>query len=203
MAIMQLNLPYIVWSLTSFAKKLGVWGLLGLLLLLISIFAYGIKVPLLNAQITTLKIEQAKQAKANALDSVNKHEPIIQNTEEEVSKFYSRFPSVHLLPEVLAELNKIAKNNQIELTIGDYKFTEIKTKKEAIQRALTKYELIFPIQGTYAQIRSFVSQALKALPEMALLDLQVVRESPSVERVDARLVFVVFVKGDEWANDGK
>jgi len=30
-----------------------------------------------------------------------------------------------------------------------------------------------------------------------------VRESPSVERVDARLVFVVFVKGDEWVNDGK
>lgn len=200
---MQLNLPYMIWSLTRYAKKLGIWGLLGLFLLVVSIFAYGIKVPLLNAQIAVLKTEQAKQAKANALDGVNKHEPIIQNTDEEISKFYSRFPSVHLLPEVLAELNKIAKKNQIELIVGDYKFTALKAKKEAVQRALTKYELIFPVQGTYAQIRSFVSQALKALPEMALLDLQVVRESPSVANVDARLVFVVFVKGDEWADDGK
>jgi len=200
---MQLNLSYFLWWLTSYAKKLGIWGLLGVFLLLVSLLAYGIKVPMLSAQIEALKLAQAKQAKTTALDHAGNVEPIIQNTEEEVTRFYSRFPSVHLLPDVLSELNTIAKKNQIELIVGDYKLTELKTKKDAKLRVLTKYELIFPVQGTYAQIRSFVSQALKALPEMALVDLQVVRESPSVERVDTRLVFVVFVKGDDWANDGK
>lgn len=180
------------------AKKLGAWGLLGLFLVIASLVFYAINIPKAKQKIELVKAEQLNQSRKQRAQDRNADQPTVQNAEEEVDAFYSRFPTVEALPKILAELNQIANKQGILLSIGDYRYKEVKTKRKTNARALTKYKIVFPVEGQYTNIRGFVSKALKAFPEMALMDLQVVRDDSNSRAVAARLEFVVFVKGESW-----
>lgn len=178
-------------------KKLGMWGLLGVFLVIASLVFYAINIPKAKQKIALVKAEQLNQStKQHAQHDEQTAE--LQNPEEEVSAFYNRFPTVEALPTILAKLNKIASKQSILLSIGDYRYKEVKAKKKTNTRELTQYKIVFPVEGQYTNIRQFVSESLKAFPEMALMDLQVVRDDSNSRLVAARLAFVVFVKGESW-----
>jgi Tfp pilus assembly protein PilO len=192
-----MNAKYFYWWLSTIAKKLGMWGLLGLFLVIASLVFYAINIPKAKQKIAMVKTEQVNQTKQHAQER-NADQPTVQNAEEEVDAFYRRFPTVDALPTILAKLNHIANKQSILLSIGDYRYKEVKAKKKTNTRELTNYKIVFPVEGPYTNIRRFVSDALKAFPEMALMDFQVVRDDSNSRMVAARLEFVVFVKGESW-----
>lgn len=192
------NRANLLWIFTNIAKKLGIWGLIGLFLLVVSVIVYCLKAPQISQQIRALQVEQTALIAHQSKGASRAQQPVVENTEQEVTKFYARFPSAKALPTVLATLNNMAKKQNIELIVGDYKFSEVKTKQREHVKALTKYQIVFPVQGSYSSIRQFVAQSLKALPEIALIDLQIVRETSTSAMVDARLEFVAYVKGETW-----
>jgi len=190
----QLNLHYLIWHAKTSAKSLGVWGLLGLFLLLASITFYFIKVGEVKHNIQLAKIEQQNQVKKNdAINNQHENEAPL-NAAEEVAQFYSRFPSMEELPKILSELNQIAKNQGIEIDVGDYRLNAIKSSSSTHPRELTKYDVTFPLQGKYSQIRAFIAETLEKFPEIALMDLQVIREGTTTSSVEATIVFAVYVK---------
>jgi Tfp pilus assembly protein PilO len=196
--VMNLNFANLYWYVTHYAKKLGVWGLLGLFLLIASSFFYITKIPALNE--STVALVQARlEAESQDHKSIVKEEtPPTQNTAEEIATYYERFPKAELLPEILATINQLANQQKISLNSGDYKLSKIKQTDDTNRKTLTKYEITFPVTGQYAQIRTFVAKVLEKLPAIALTDIQMNRESTMDSSVDSKLVFILFVKGEVW-----
>ncbi len=179
------------------AKRLGLWGLLGLLLLVMCAFIYWVKVPAVLAE-----IEAAEQAQANldqqwqAKKQAQAQDPAKQDAQA-AAVFYERFKSLKAVPALLKHLHKLAKRHRLTLEVGDYRYQKAKSKRNENGQLLTQYKMIFPVEGRYTNIRQFIETALAESPEMALLDLQVVREDRHTSSVAARLVFAVYVKGDK------
>jgi len=194
MEMNQLNLHYLIWLGKTFAKNLGMWGLVGLFLVLASATFYAVKVTEVAQNIQLENIDLINEAKkSNDFNQQVNHETP-QNTAEEVAQFYGRFPTLEALPKILEELNVIAKKQGIEIDVGDYKLNELKNSQISNPRDLTKYEIIFPLQGKYGQIRTFVAESLQKFPEIALMDLQITRDGSTNPQVEAILVFAVYVK---------
>lgn len=194
---MNLNFANLYWYAAHYAKKLGIWGLLGLLLIIGSSIFYISKIPPLNESTEALILaQQVAQSQGN--DAVVQQEaPPVQNTAEEIATFYERFPEAERLPEVLATINQLANQQKIVLNSGDYKLNKIK-QTSANHKTLTKYEITFPVKGPYPQIRTFVADVLEKLPAIALTDIQMNRESTMDSSVESKLVFTLFVKGEAW-----
>ncbi|MGV3581285.1 MAG: type 4a pilus biogenesis protein PilO [Methylophilus sp.] len=195
---MNLNFANLYWYVAHYAKKLGIWGLLGLLLIIGSSIFYVSKIPPLHESTEALILaHQVAQSQDN--DATTQQEaPLVQNTAEEIAKFYERFPEAERLPEVLATINQLANQQKIVLNSGDYKLNKIKQSNATNHKTLTKYEITFPVKGPYTQIRTFVADVLEKLPAIALTDIQMNRESTMDSSVESKLVFTLFVKGEAW-----
>jgi hypothetical protein len=190
------KLDYAYWYLTYYAKKIGAWGLIGLGLIILSFFFYTTETPKIDAL-----IKETQATKDKFLANFNsKHDDIVESTPqtnlEEVNRFYRIFPKAVDLPQALVTIYQVANQQKLALNSGDYKFNKIKDSNTSNEKKLTKYEIVFPIKGQYLQIQSFISKVLQKLPALALVDMQIRRENSMNQNVDARLVFVIFVKGE-------
>ena len=172
--------------------------MIGIALAIASLLFYATKIP----EIETL-IEEVQAAKVEANTKINKtriasEELSPQNNLEEINRFYATFPKATALPEALSSIYEIANKQKLALNSGDYKFNKIKRTSVLNEKNLTKYEIVLPIKGKYIPIRTFVAEVLQKLPALALMDMQVRRENSLSQSVEARLVFVLFVKGESW-----
>lgn len=189
-----MNKAYCIWLIRAFSQKIGFWGLLGLLLLVGSIVFYWLCIPMMQADIAQasaarLTRDQAQQAQAEK----EARNPAKQDAKA-VAQFYQQFPQLTAMPSILGELHQLAKAHRLTLEIGDYQYKRAKQKRGETTQVLTRYKMIFPVEGRYTDIRQFIDAALIARPEMALLDLEIVREAREVPDVMVRIVFAVFVK---------
>jgi Tfp pilus assembly protein PilO len=195
----KIDIHYIAWLLSKFAKALGVWGLLGMAIFLASSMFYFVKVLPSNQQLeqaqNTLQIKLEQKENNRQEDALNKA-PIqvtpAQTSEEEIAEFYKLFPAGASLPKWLRFIDTAALKQRLILNRSDYKLTQAK------QGQLQRYEIVLPVTGSYVQIRNFIADVLQQLPALALTDLEIKRENAMSPTVDARLVFVLFLQGDSW-----
>jgi Tfp pilus assembly protein PilO len=109
-----------------------------------------------------------------------------------MDEFYKRFPTGASLPKWLNLIDQIAIKQHLVLNRADYKFSQTK------QGQLLRYEIVLPLLGKYPEVHQFVVKVLQEIPALALSDLQIKRENSLSPAVEARLVFVLFLKGDTW-----
>jgi len=190
------KLDYAYWYLSYYAKKIGAWGFIGLGIISLSLFFYTKETHKIDAL-----IKETQATKDKFLVNFNgKHDDIVefkpQTNFEEVNRFYRIFPNAVDLPQALATIYQVASQQRLALNSGDYKFNKIKDYNTSYEKKLTKYEIVLPIKGQYLQIQRFISEVLQKLPALALVDMQIRRENSTNQNVDARLVFVIFVKGE-------
>jgi Tfp pilus assembly protein PilO len=186
------------WLLGRLAKALGVWGLLGVAILLASSIFYVVNVLPTSKQL--LQAQNALQTKLtqsnNNRVSSQKEAPVqvtpTQTSTQEIAEFYKRFPAGSSLPKWLRLIDASALKQHLVLNRGDYKLTQTK------QGQLQRYEIVLPVSGGYVQIRQFIANVLQQLPALALTDCQMKRDNAMSPIVEARLVFVLFLQGDSW-----
>jgi Tfp pilus assembly protein PilO len=184
------------WLITQLAQRLGIWGLLGMAIMLASILFYGSNTITLEQQLNKVKLSLAQVQ----LSSINKEiadsdEQSIapeQSETQRIAQFYDGLPDGTNLPKLINALDSYALKQHLVLNRGDYKLTKIKLGK------VSRYEILLPVTGQYTQIRQFIAEALLEIPALALSDIQIKRENTLVPNVEARLVFVLFLKGDSW-----
>jgi Tfp pilus assembly protein PilO len=198
----QFNLHYWLWQLRQIAKKLGVFGLLGLAIALGCGLFYASKITPINDQILQHN-ESIQQVKPNNTEQKNLSIPINnvpqQITSDDITKFYARFPNGASLPKWLSLINETAIKHGLLLNRGDYKLTQIKsTQIKSNPGQLSRYEIMLPVTGQYSQIRQFIAQVLYQMPALALSEMQIKRENTLRPTVEARLVFVLMLQGDHW-----
>jgi Tfp pilus assembly protein PilO len=195
----SIKLQYLYWFIANNLKKLGAWGIIGLCIIIASLLFYASKIPKIEILIkeTQSAIEEANSALNSKNFAVDASAPL--NNSEEINRFYDIFPKAVALPQALTIIYQTANKQKLALNSGDYKFNKIKETNNAInEKKLTKYEIVLPIKGQYKQIRAFISDVLLALPALALTDMQIRRENSLNQNVEARLIFVIFVKGESW-----
>jgi Tfp pilus assembly protein PilO len=195
----KIDIHNVYWLLGRFAKALGVWGLLGMAILLTSSIFYFVNVSASNQQLLQaqnalqIKLEQAKNDRQEIAPI---KAPIqiapAQTSAEEIAQFYKLFPAGASLPKWLRFIDATAAKQRLILNRADYKLTQSK------QGQLQRYEIVLPVSGGYVQIRHFIADVLQQLPALALCDLQIKRDTAMSPTVDARLVFVLFLQGDSW-----
>ena len=202
-----LNLHYWLWQSQQIVKKLGLFGLLGLAITLSCGVFYASKIIPINDQILEYN-ESIQQAKLNNAEQKNLSIPIKnvpqQITNDDITKFYARFPDGASLPTWLSLISETAVKQGLLLNRGDYKLTQIKPTPANSSPAnsnpgqLSRYEIVLPVTGQYSQIRQFITQVLYQTPALALSEMQIKRENTLRPTVEARLVFVLMLQGDHW-----
>ena len=204
--IMQwLNVAYLRWYSSKIIKKLGILGLLALAIMLGCCLFYAFNVMPLQQKIAAnmIELEQASQQQifSNEIEKSQQKITSKQSTTQDIKRFYAQFPVGESLPNWLRLIDKIALKQDLTLNRGDYKLTQIK-QLQTNQGVLARYEIVLPVAGQYTQIRQFVAQVLHELPALALTDIQLKRESAQSPTVEARLIFVLMLKGQSTNKSG-
>ena len=197
-----LNLHFWLWQIRQIVKNLGLFGMLGLAIILGCGLFYASKIMPISMQILQNN-ESIQQAKLSNNEQISLPMPDNnapqQITNDDITKFYARFPNGASLPKWLSLINETALKQGLLLNRGDYKLTQIKASPiNSKSGQLSRYEIVLPVTGQYSQIRQFVAQVLYQMPALALSEMQIKRENTLAPTVDARLVFVLMLQGNHW-----
>jgi len=185
------NSSYGYWLLSKMAKKLGLWGVIGLIAIIASLLFYLAEVSKVESELNLSMAELAlKQESEHGL--VQAEIKPEKTTEQEVADFYQIFPAGASLPKWLNIINDTALEQHLTLSRGDYKLSQSK------QGQLLRYEIVLPVVGKYTDIRQLMVALLHKIPALAISDLQIKRENSLSPTVEARLVMVLFLQGDTW-----
>lgn len=187
----KFNASYVNWLLSYYAKHLGLWGLLGVTLVMFGLLFYTTNIMDVENELNR-NLAEYQQLESNKTAPVPQSAVPAVTTEQEITDFYKRFPNGASLSKLLGQINHSAVKQRLILNRADYKLTQTKQGK------LIRYEIVLPVIGQYTQIRQFMVELLYQLPALALTDMQIKRENSMSAIVEARLVFVLFLQGDQW-----
>ena len=195
----RLNVAYLRWYASQIMKKIGVLGIVALAIALGCCLFYAFNIVPLQQKMAddANKLPHTNQAQILS-GKTEKSQLTIepkQTTPEQIKRFYAQFPAAETLPNCLRLIDNIALKQRLTLNRGDYKLTQIKSL-QSNQATLARYEIVLPVTGQYVQIRQFIAQVLHELPALALIDLQLKRESAQSPSVEARLIFVLLLKNN-------
>jgi hypothetical protein len=118
--------------------------------------------------------------------------PVVRapTSDEQLRAFMAHFPPREQIGAALDDFSRLAVQNQLTLPSGDYKFTESKNLR------LARYEIHFPVRGSYAQVYSLIAAALNAMPNLALDEIAIKRESRLAGEIEAQLRFSLYLRQD-------
>jgi hypothetical protein len=102
-----------------------------------------------------------------------------------LAAFYAFFPTPQGLSEILDRLYGAAKRHSLVLERGEYK--PAKSTVDGMQQ----YRVVFPVRGTYPQIRKFVDAALRDVPALSLESVHFERQKIADTSLDATVTLVV------------
>ncbi len=183
------NMKSVLRYLEVLRHQLGLLGTLGLLGLLMSM------VLLLTS---LLPGEQALQQKTQALAWLSQQPAETSqqqaklprlNDEEALQKFYEQFPPVGEVSKVLAQIHQLAQAKGISLVVGEYKLAP-----DANNLRLMRYEIIFPVQGSYKNLKAFIASASEQFPTLGLTEVNIKRETVKDTAVQIKLSYALLLR---------
>jgi Tfp pilus assembly protein PilO len=142
--------------------------------------------------------EQALQQKTQALawlsqqpaeTSQNQAKLPKLNDEEALQKFYAQFPPVGEVSIVLAQIHQLAQAKGISLVVGEYKLAP-----DANNPRLMRYEIIFPVQGSYKNLKAFIASASEQFPTLGLNEVNIKRETVKDTAVQIKLSYALLLR---------
>lgn len=102
-------------------------------------------------------------------------------------RFEQLFPPLAQLPDELERLYGFARDAQLELSRGDYRL-------ENDGGLLLEYRVTLPLHGTYAGIRRFLAQVLRAMPLVSVDALQFARDGAQAPTLNAKVRLTVYFR---------
>ncbi len=169
-------------SLQRLADRLGLPGVIGIGLVLFSLM-YSVTASLpARDRVATLEREVAGAQQRPQQEAARGND-----IESELTAFYGFFADSSSVPDALGRLNDAVARSGLTLEAAEYRLAREGTLR------LTRYEVTLPLRGTYAQVRNFVSLLLDEMPQVALDDVTVKRESVSAPAIEARLRLSIYL----------
>lgn len=102
--------------------------------------------------------------------------------------FYKLLPAEPAAPEWLDKIYAAADKENLSLVHGEYALALDP------ETGVARYRIIFPVKGSYSQVRGFIAHALDAVPTLALDDVNFERQKISEGQVDAKIRMTLYLK---------
>ncbi|WP_034303822.1 hypothetical protein [Herbaspirillum sp. RV1423] len=174
-----------VWRIGRCLRALGRPGMLGLLLIGVSIALHFFLLAPIRQEVSDLKNE-ARQLRARS--KLPPSEIKVLNPAEQLADFYKFFPLQDAVPEGMGRIYAAASAQGVVLERGDYQLANERDSK------LVRYDIVFPVKGGYLQIRKFIAQVLNEVPNASLDSIVFTRQRINDPMIDAELKFALYVR---------
>ncbi len=183
----QINLHQTMAYIHYYARKLGWQMWLGASLLLLSLVIFLVFV--LPKQTALKRLEN------NANKVVATKTTPMPEAKQDISQlFHSSLPNGNDANSKVTALLQFAEQNQLTVTQAQY------TQKIIAEAHMRTIQIKLPVQGSYVQIRQFITQALNNLPTIALDTVRFEREDLTSELLDANLQFTLYTQNTTTLN---
>ena len=175
----------ILWLQT----RLGVWGFVGIGLLIFSlVIAWGLTRPLkLQSDAAQQRIENfSLSAKTIELAEVKRTQaPTLKNA---AINAMGQLPRHKEVTPVVMQLYELAQAQQIQATEASLLYSVATASQGAFVR------ITLPVQGEYVALRKFLTSALNAFPALALSEVNFKREDPQQTLLTTQVRFVLYLR---------
>ncbi len=176
-SVMQLNA-----FAARLALKLGAPGVVGIGVL---VFLAGLYISALRPEHARLAEMQQELAQATQRGAQAAARP--QSNAEKLAAFYAAFPTADQLPDLLGKVYVAAKDQNLRLEQGEYRLVARQGG------ALTQFQIVLPVRGSYPQIRKFVDAALEQVPTLSLDSIHFERQKVGDATIDAKVRLLVYL----------
>jgi hypothetical protein len=140
------------------------------------------------AAFALLSLQAANNAlQSRILQAQHQHAAPI-TPEQGLTGAIAQFPTRAQMPAVLGQVFQQAHEAGVELAKGQYSY------RPAAKSELGRYELAFPVTGSYPAIRDFINRTLTDIPAAGLHKLTLQRKVIGDPQVTADVRFVIFVR---------
>ncbi|MDY7545095.1 hypothetical protein QN360_05760 [Glaciimonas sp. CA11.2] len=171
----------------ALTRRLGMKGLIGLVLIIFTLLAVLVVTPRLQQTTRRLQLQTAVQQKA--LNRDRRIKKVAPKSIDQLAQFNDWFPTINQNAGDLRRVLDEASKAKLDINKGDYQIsTEASTE-------FIKYEIVFPVKANYSTLRSFVAGVLNAVPNASLAELHMERPAASNDMLDARIHFTLFYRG--------
>jgi Tfp pilus assembly protein PilO len=179
--LLRYKLRQLIW------QKLGWQGLLGLLLILASLYYWFIVAVPKARQLQQLQLEFTDlrvHPKQNVSDRSNLEKHDLAKV------FYDALPTQIEVNRQLSAILRIATDNGLFINKVEY-------EQPVAVSPLIQYQIKLPLTGSYLQIRQFINQVLNTLPSIALSDISLKREDIAIDSVDTQIQFTLYLQKEQ------
>jgi Tfp pilus assembly protein PilO len=108
-----------------------------------------------------------------------------------VAAFYAYLPAHEAIPDQLKELVRVAQQSGITLAKAEYK------AQQDAKAGFLRYQITLPVKAEYANVQTFIINALQALPTLTLDSVAFKRDQIEAGDIDTRIQFVLLVRRQE------
>ena len=178
----------LLWTLRRWGRKLGRTGIAGLALIGLALVLRALDVAPLEAEIAANATRIAELEAAARTRAVAEAAPAAAARARAAALPASTTPLIKQAAERVRELEKLAKKHRLTLLRGQY------TPQPVPGTTLVRWQIVFPIQAPYVNLRAFVADSLAAMPTLALDDIRLKREKIGEASVDADLRFNLYLQ---------
>ena len=114
--------------------------------------------------------------------------PVAPGASGQLAAFYGFFPQTDVLSNTLAKLYDAAAKQNLMLDQGEYHLAPTQEGR------LMRYDIVLPVKGPYPKLRSFIAQALKDNPSLALEGITFNRQAAIDIGVEAQVRFTLYMR---------
>jgi len=172
----------VAFYLRNIQYRIGYFGVLGLSMLVVAIALYfSLNLP------QTRHLHSVEAARAQL--STHQSQPDKLKTPQHIlsaEAFFKQFPDSVQKDTSLKTIIAIAEQNALTLVTGKYE-TLIKESGSVVF-----YQISFPLEGNFPQIKRFLATTLNTLPNAALSHLRLHRPSIESNQIEADVIFTLY-----------
>ncbi len=176
-----MNLSSLRPALNRSLSRLGIPGIAGIGLLLFSLGLYESAIAPKAAEVAALR---EKIAKLQRFPQAAKRSA----GEGPLSDFYAFFPPQASLPQWLGKVYELGESENLSIPKGEYRLVR------GPDESISAYQAVFPVKGTYEQVRRFVAGVLNEMPFVSLDDLRLEKQRAADPVVDSRIRLTIYLR---------
>jgi hypothetical protein len=131
---------------------------------------------------------QALEAKSAKLQQTTSRPAAARSGQGPLSDFYAFFPSTEAIPGALDRLFGLSQRHGLDIAKSEYRLVG------STDPNITTYQVRFPLNGTYVQVRKFVAAALQEFPFASLDELRLEKRRVEDARVDSQIRLTFYLR---------
>jgi hypothetical protein len=173
------------WIAERLGQQFGVAGLLGFTVLLGCAAFASLDVAGTQRDAASLTIRTQELNARNADPALGQSAPL--STEQSLTHIYSALPRLQQLDAILASIVAIGGRQGLAVSAGEFKLVSDNASP------IVRYQIVFPLQGSYRAMREFVREAMRASPSLALEQITFRRDNASSAQIESRVQMALYL----------